>query len=176
MKKKNLLLNLCSIMVVLAASIGCFLYFQDIEDELEIRARNANELCLERLSALGKALEEYVALNNEKFPDTLEQLFKIGLLTDSDVLVCPSNHFHYIYIGDGLSGGAISPDTPIVFDRFHNHSNSINVLYADFHVGTVKVQPGGKYSSLFRLNKLTETERERLEKRLLLLDKTVFAR
>ncbi len=177
MKKNNWLLNIAAFIIVLAAAIACFLYFQerDETDEAEKFGENVNGKCMERLAMIGIAMNEYMVRNNGKFPKNLEQLFSTGILTDSEYVGCPSNHYHYIYIGNDFSG-KVSAETPIVFDCFHNHYGNINVLYADFQVVSLKVRKQAKYSSLFRHNKLTDSEQKILEKRLRLLDKTLGGR
>ncbi len=176
MKRNSVLLNGIAVVLVLAASIASFLFFQSRTEDRGDDAAETDLRCTEHLSGLGKALKQYAAAHGGILPDSLERLAEKGESFDVEMFRCPARQLHYIYLGDGLSTKRISPDTPIVFDRFSNHSGHLNVLYADFHVGRVGIPEREKYSSLFRLNSLTRPERERLEKRLLLLDKTVFQR
>lgn len=176
MKRKNVLLNGMAIVLLLVASIACFLFFQDETEDHEEGSVEADFRCAENLVELGNALKRFADAHQGMLPDSLERLTELGYPVDSETCRCPARHLHYIYLGDRLSARSISPDTPIVFDRLPNHPGHLNVLYADFRVGRIDAGEKKNYSSLFRLNNMTRSEQERLEKRLLLLDKTVFQR
>ena len=176
MKRKNVLLNGMAIALLLVASIACFLFFQDETEDSGTGSIEADFRCAQNLVELGSALKRFADAHQGMLPDSLERLTEQGFPVDSETCRCPARHLHYIYLGDRLSARRISPDTPIVFDRLPNHPGHLNVLYVDFRVGRIETGEKKNYSSLFRLNGMTRSEQERLEKRLLLLDKTVFQR
>lgn len=124
MKRKNVLLNGMAIVLLLVASIACFLFFQDETEDHGEGSVEADFRCAENLVELGNALKRFADAHQGMLPDSLERLTELGYPVDSETCRCPARHLHYIYLGDRLSARRISPDTPIVFDRLPQPSRA----------------------------------------------------
>ena len=117
------------------------------------RAREqSNRLqCANHMRQLGQAMMIYANGNGGRFPDRIDRLLAY---VPSNVFVCPScgdtpasgqtpqllaadlakgGHLSYVYVGYAYgTGSLVNPATTIVlYEPLTNHSDGINVLYAD---------------------------------------------
>ena len=112
--------------------------------------RSARISCTSNLKQIGLSLKQYAMDYNDFFPPEnnskgLDKLRELDYLTDYRVYTCPEKKYirgkkgpiteancGYVYLGGFKEGGYA--DTPLAFDKPHNHSDYFNVLYLDGHV------------------------------------------
>ena len=88
--------------------------------------------CLNNLRQIGFALHMFAADYDEKFPESLNNLYP-KYISESDMLRCPTKNIAYAYV-KGLTEGS-SPDAIIAYDvSVENHGDGRNVLFVDGHV------------------------------------------
>jgi prepilin-type processing-associated H-X9-DG protein len=92
--------------------------------------------CMANLHALGTVLRAYALSNGNKFPASLDDLAKAGLLPNRSLLICPSSEGKaYVYIPP--RPGNVPHKAILVRDAGPVHRGQVNVLLVDGSIETI---------------------------------------
>ena len=149
----------------LAAWLPLHNYFRHLRFNVRLRA-----VCADRLVTIGSNLKTYGGTHGQ-FPDRLSTLYherrrglptprcpaRVDQITQSvtsqsvfdSAVDDPSNPSNsYVYCGSGVPYSTPG-QTVLIYEKLTNHSNGINVLYADGHVEWLE---GARAEALIRAN------------------------
>lgn len=117
----------------------------------QARARARQVSCANNLRQISLGVKMYSADHNDRFPDSLNDLYP-AYLAPAELFLCPAKgkqvvdgdpeafdpatQGHYIYFGKGLKAGELedASKTVLAADRPGNHRNGVTVVFADGHV------------------------------------------
>lgn len=129
-KKGFTLIELLIVMAIIAILVG-----MGMPRLLSARERARRTKCMNNLSEINLAIQEYMTDYNERYPDTLAALVTAGYLESAN-LDCPTapGADDYTYT---KPAGFPTASTEICSDNSGNHEGGRNVLYGDGHVAWV---------------------------------------
>lgn len=113
--------------------------------------------CQVNLATIGRALNQYAAMHNNRYPPDLATIVLSGDITPK-MLCCPTSHdspawtlyasdlaaevakprhCSYQFLAAGLSTYRLHSDVPLVIEKSPFHGGYFNVLFADGHTDSI---------------------------------------
>ena len=177
-KKRGLFaLNILAWLLTIAVAVFFFVHIQiDREEKERIRKEPLLQVCMGQLARIGVALKQYAEKHGGKFPESLDDLVEEKLLPDKEMLKCPEKGSDYLYLYDQSLKMPCSASFPLVIDKLNNHSNRVNVLYADFQVRNEPVLKRRYTRLAVRKSSCTKNEQKYLKKRLREFNRIFFVK
>ena len=128
--------------LVLGTGSTVFAVYKAYQGVRAVQSKAMAASCRANLHSIGAGLAMYSAMNDDRFPDSLQ------VLVDKDVigpggLKCPAAKHHncgYIYAKPATRRYRSSYDAIVVCDRKDNHDGPRNVLFVDGSVRSIETE------------------------------------